>query len=269
MWQKTPHFSQATTLMKFLAGKQGEQEWAHDAGYIPSRKDAKPLSGKQVFIKQVKYSHSWFFPPAFPDRALTPIGNDIQAVMSGKMSSSEALNDMQTQAKGAAASSITFLKGVTSSGMVLNSSLLALSSWGSYGNERSNAPEPSAIAARTGIRARLRASGGYRKEDVILGYVFILIPMVIFLTFNFGGMLFDFWVSFHRWAILDTPKFVGSGNYNYIFALTMSGGSRSRTRFSMPYSWSPSRRRLLLSWPRWSIKTSLEKFFGLRSTFRR
>ncbi|GAC1427869.1 MAG: sugar ABC transporter permease [Chloroflexota bacterium] len=72
------------------------------------------------------------------------------------------------------------------------------------------------LAARR-ARGRLRGSGGYKRNDVVMGYLFILFPMVIFLAFTFLGMAFDFWVSFQRWAILDTPKFVGSANYNYIF----------------------------------------------------
>lgn len=57
----------------------------------------------------------------------------------------------------------------------------------------------------------------YRKEDVIMGYLFLLIPMAIFAVFFFIAMGFDFWISFQRWAVLDTPKFVGSSNYDYIF----------------------------------------------------
>lgn len=77
--------------------------------------------------------------------------------------------------------------------------------------------EPAAIPFAVRLRARFRPAGGYRREDMFLGYLFVLVPMLIFLTFNFAGMLFDFWVSFHHWAIVDTPRFVGSANYDYIF----------------------------------------------------
>jgi len=59
----------------------------------------------------------------------------------------------------------------------------------------------------------------YSREDVMMGYLFVLVPFVIFLTFSFGGMVFDFWISFHRWAVIDTPVFNGSANYNYIFRM--------------------------------------------------
>jgi multiple sugar transport system permease protein len=57
----------------------------------------------------------------------------------------------------------------------------------------------------------------FRAQDVILGYLFIAIPMVIFLVFNFAGMLFDLWMSFQHWAVIDTPRSVGWANYNYLF----------------------------------------------------
>lgn len=50
-----------------------------------------------------------------------------------------------------------------------------------------------------------------------MGYLFVLVPFVIFLTFSFAGMLFDFWISFQSWDVISTPKFVGSANYSYIF----------------------------------------------------
>jgi multiple sugar transport system permease protein len=54
---------------------------------------------------------------------------------------------------------------------------------------------------------------------VFWGFLFVLFPFVIFMTFSFAGMVFDFWISFHRWAVIDTPVSVGSANYNYIFRI--------------------------------------------------
>jgi multiple sugar transport system permease protein len=79
--------------------------------------------------------------------------------------------------------------------------------------------QPAAIPAARRFRGRRRSSGheGYKREEVLMGYLFVLIPMAIFLTFFLGAMGFDFWISFNHWAILDTPRWVGWGNYNYIF----------------------------------------------------
>ena len=80
--------------------------------------------------------------------------------------------------------------------------------------------QPATIPFATRIRSRFGRRGPrarYKRDEVIMGYLFILIPMLIFMTFSLGGMIFDFWVSFYRWAITDVPTFVGSANYNYIF----------------------------------------------------
>lgn len=63
---------------------------------------------------------------------------------------------------------------------------------------------------------RKRSTQPYKRDEVLMGYLFILIPMAIFLTFFIGAMLFDFFISFNHWAILDSPRFVGSANYNYV-----------------------------------------------------
>jgi multiple sugar transport system permease protein len=78
---------------------------------------------------------------------------------------------------------------------------------------------PALSPATARSRGRFRRSRGepYKREEVIMAYLFILIPMAIFMVFFFGAMGFDFWISFNHWAILDSPRFVGSANYNYVF----------------------------------------------------
>ncbi len=78
------------------------------------------------------------------------------------------------------------------------------------------------VPAGAGLLARVRRPRvpvKYKRDEIILGYLFVLFPFLIFLTFSFAGMLFDFWISFHRWAVIDTPVGVGWANYNYIFNL--------------------------------------------------
>lgn len=78
-------------------------------------------------------------------------------------------------------------------------------------------PVPIPLMAR--LRGRFRARTAYKREEMIMGYLFVLVPMIIFLTFFIFGMIFDFWISFHHWAILDTPVFNGSKNYNYLLRI--------------------------------------------------
>ncbi|HZT96698.1 MAG TPA: sugar ABC transporter permease [Chloroflexota bacterium] len=57
----------------------------------------------------------------------------------------------------------------------------------------------------------------YRREDVIMGYLFLLVPMAIFLVFFLVAMIFDLGISFTNWHIVDTPKWVGLDNYKAVF----------------------------------------------------
>jgi multiple sugar transport system permease protein len=60
----------------------------------------------------------------------------------------------------------------------------------------------------------------YRKEDVIMGYLFLLVPMSIFVVFFFLAMVFDFGISFTSWHITDTPQWVGLNNYRAALSLS-------------------------------------------------
>jgi multiple sugar transport system permease protein len=75
-----------------------------------------------------------------------------------------------------------------------------------------------AVAQATELAdVRWRKERRYKRDEMVMGYLFVFIPMLIFVTFFFGAMIFDFWVSFYHWTILDTPRFVGSANYNYLW----------------------------------------------------
>lgn len=67
------------------------------------------------------------------------------------------------------------------------------------------------------LRRRFRLGEGYRRDEVIMGYLFILVPMTIFLTFYIAGMVFDFWISFHHWDLLSPPVYRGLDEYRYLF----------------------------------------------------
>ena len=77
--------------------------------------------------------------------------------------------------------------------------------------------QPVALPFAARLRQRLRPAVRYRRGDVAMGYLFILIPMVIFLTFTFAGMIFDFWISFHHWDLLSPPQYRGLDEYRYLF----------------------------------------------------
>jgi multiple sugar transport system permease protein len=77
--------------------------------------------------------------------------------------------------------------------------------------------QPAALPFAARLRQRLRPAVRYRRGDVAMGYLFILVPMAIFLTFSFAGMIFDFWISFHHWDVITPPVYRGLDEYRYLF----------------------------------------------------
>ncbi len=101
VFARTANKANAIKLIEYLAGKQGTTVWSHVVGYVPARKDVKAPAITKVFSEQTKYARDWFFPPGFSDRALTPMGNDIGDVMTGKLTVQQAISDMQAKATSA------------------------------------------------------------------------------------------------------------------------------------------------------------------------
>lgn len=104
MFARTKNFKNASTLLEYLISKKGETVWTHVALYVPPRKDVSLIPGTKIFQREIKGSKDWFFPVGFADRALTPIGNDIQKVQDNQMTVAQALTDMQHQENAALSS---------------------------------------------------------------------------------------------------------------------------------------------------------------------
>jgi len=98
------------------------------------------------------------------------------------------------------------------------------------------ATEMAAVKAAAEPATGWRKERRYKRDEVIMGYLFVLVPMLIFMVFSFGAMIFDFWVSFYHWAILDTPRFVGSANYNYLWNSPFSYIWTTAIRNTIEYS---------------------------------
>lgn len=76
----------------------------------------------------------------------------------------------------------------------------------------------------------------YRKEEVLMGYLFILIPMGIFIIFVFLAMVFDFGISLTSWHILDTPQWVGLDNYKQILSFNQFNAFWTAVGNSLTYA---------------------------------
>jgi len=69
----------------------------------------------------------------------------------------------------------------------------------------------SGVVAPAAVRAGQRAVARPRSEAA--GYFFIAPYLAFWVLFLFAPVLYGFWVSFHEWDIIGTPKWVGLRNY--------------------------------------------------------
>jgi multiple sugar transport system permease protein len=66
--------------------------------------------------------------------------------------------------------------------------------------------------------AGARAGRTERTQEAIAGYLFITIPMLIFVVFNIGALLYALYISLWRWEILGPTAFVGLHNYQFLLS---------------------------------------------------
>jgi multiple sugar transport system permease protein len=55
-----------------------------------------------------------------------------------------------------------------------------------------------------------------RRQESVAGYLFIAIPMALFLIFQIGALFFALFISFFRWEILGPTAFIGLRNYQFL-----------------------------------------------------
>ena len=61
--------------------------------------------------------------------------------------------------------------------------------------------------------SRRRTKG---RQESVAGYLFVAIPMALFLIFQFGALFFALFISFFRWEILGPTAFIGLRNYQFL-----------------------------------------------------
>ena len=94
------HKSQAFTLLAYLTGAKGMGVWTKNVGFLPSRKDVAPPSGRSTFLKEAPWSRAWQFAPGF-SRVIDTANSELQAAYEGKQSVATALKNTQDAATAA------------------------------------------------------------------------------------------------------------------------------------------------------------------------
>ena len=87
----------AWQLIRYLTGKAGMKTWTSKGLALPSRKDVKPVSGRQPFLADAAAAHPWQFAPRF-SQVIDTANNELSAVIEGKESTAEMLKKIESTA---------------------------------------------------------------------------------------------------------------------------------------------------------------------------
>src|SRR5215203_4755728 len=90
----------AWQLIRYLVGRPGMKTWTSKGLALPSRKDVKPVAGRQPFLADAAYAHPWEFAPQF-SKVMDTANNELTAVIEGKESTSEMLKKVEDAANDA------------------------------------------------------------------------------------------------------------------------------------------------------------------------
>src|SRR5262249_31674712 len=91
------HKQQAFTLLKYLGGVTGQRIWTAAVGYLPSRSDVAPPTGRAVYLPEAPYTHPWQFAPGFTD-VINTANSELQAAYEGKETVPQAMSNIQDAA---------------------------------------------------------------------------------------------------------------------------------------------------------------------------
>ena len=83
------HKDQAFTLLKYLGGQTGSV-WTHNVGYLPSRDDVTPPTGRKIFLREAPWSRAWQFAPGF-SKVINTANSELQSAYEGKETIQQAL----------------------------------------------------------------------------------------------------------------------------------------------------------------------------------
>jgi multiple sugar transport system substrate-binding protein len=90
----------AWKVLSWLVGKQGEKIWMSKGLALSPRKDVPSKGGRKPFLAAAPYARGWGFGNPNFSGAYTVMGNDLNAVISGKKTTQSMLADVAKALKG-------------------------------------------------------------------------------------------------------------------------------------------------------------------------
>ncbi len=90
----------AWQLLRFLVGKQGQSVWVKNSGFLPSRNDVTPPTGRANFLREAPSARPWQFVKGF-QRVLDFAGKELEATYNGDQSVAQMLADINRETQDA------------------------------------------------------------------------------------------------------------------------------------------------------------------------
>jgi multiple sugar transport system substrate-binding protein len=90
----------AWKVLSWLVGKQGEKIWMSKGLALSPRKDVASKGGRKPYLAAAPYARGWGFGNPNFSSAYTVMGNDLNAVISGKKTTQSMLADVANALKG-------------------------------------------------------------------------------------------------------------------------------------------------------------------------
>jgi len=98
MSKDSKHKAAAWQVLKYLVGRQGQQQWISLGLALPTRKDVHAVAGRGAFTKYPSSVHGWGSQKGFRHIWNDVANNELTAVIAGK----ESVNDMLAKIAAAA-----------------------------------------------------------------------------------------------------------------------------------------------------------------------
>jgi multiple sugar transport system substrate-binding protein len=83
----------AWTLLRFLTGPNGQRVWSRNSGFLPSRSDVRPPTGRANFIREAPAARPWQFVKGF-DRVLDLAGKELEKAFNGDQTVQQTLRNI-------------------------------------------------------------------------------------------------------------------------------------------------------------------------------
>ena len=215
---------QGWVLLSYLTGKEGMTMWTAGGVALPSRKDVPTPAGKDVLASEVGLCQARLGLHARLQRRPEGVPGRVHSTRSRRRRSTPARSSTRPRRPSTRHSASS---APTTVATTRPAALRSIASAGA-----------SPGANRAG-RSRATRRGA-RRSEAVAGYLFVAVPMALFLVLNIGALIFAAYISVWRWNLRTGPvTFLGPQELRGRARPTRPSSAPSRTRSTTRSLWVP------------------------------